>query len=178
MGEGFCMSPLYVNHLLQLLNVKIKNLTGDVNKIVFGANCNVSLNIFLNKKGSIVIGDFVYINHGCRFRIDHDLVIGSNCMFGPNVTLWDTNNHPLSAKERFKQTQLIPTVKSLNSYEAEGGNITVGSNVWIGMDALILGGVSIGDGSIVSARSVVTSDVPAMSIVGGIPARVIGKVPC
>ena len=63
------------------------------------------------------------------------------------------------------------------SYEANGGNIIIENDVWIGMEALILGGVKIGEGAIVSARSVVTKDVDSYTIVGGVPAKIIGKVP-
>ena len=62
------------------------------------------------------------------------------------------------------------------SYEADGGNITIGDNVWIGMGALILGGVNIGEGAVVSAKSVVTNDVPSRTLVGGVPARVIKEL--
>lgn len=177
MGDDFCKSPFYSDSMLQLLNVKVKNLTGDNKKINFGSKCNVSVNIFLNRKGSINIGNYVYINQGCSLRIDHNLTIGSNCMFGPNVTIWDTDNHPLSAKMRFEQTIEIPNITALDSYESSGGDINIGDNVWIGMDALVLGGVTIGNGSIVSARSVVTNDIPPMTIVAGVPARKIGDVP-
>ena len=55
------------------------------------------------------------------------------------------------------------------------GNITIGNDVWIGYEAVILSGVTIGDGAIIGTRSVVTKDVPPYTIVGGAPARVIKK---
>ena len=54
------------------------------------------------------------------------------------------------------------------------GDVVVGSDVWIGTDAMLLSGVTVGDGAIVAARSVVTHDVPAYAIVAGVPAKVIG----
>jgi acetyltransferase-like isoleucine patch superfamily enzyme len=176
-GISFCASKLYPNRENQLLNVKINNQTKDKNRIVFGDYCNVSCNITLNQGGSISIGNFVFMNF-VKMRIDHNLKIGSHCMFGPNVVLWDTDNHPLSASKRHIQCEEIASNFPLSkSYEANGGDINIEGDVWIGMDALILGGVTIGEGAIVSARSVVTKNVEPFTIVGGIPAKKIGDVP-
>lgn len=176
-GEDFCTSSLYKNPQAQLLNLKIANLTKDPKNIIFGNKCNISCSITLNEKGSISVGDFTYMNY-VRMRIDYNLRIGSHCLFGPNVVIWDTDNHPLSVNARHKQAEEIPGFYPLNkSYEASGGDITIENDVWIGMDALILGGVRIGSGSIVAARSVVTKDVEVNTIVAGIPAKKIGTVP-
>ena len=176
-GLNFCSSSLYSDKKLQLLNVKINNTTKDKNKVVIGNNCNISCNLTLNERGSITIGDFVFMNF-VKMRIDHNLKISSHCLFGPNVTLWDTNNHPLSASARLRQAEEIPGEFALSkSYEASGGDIIIEENVWIGMDALVLGGVTIGKGAIIAARSVVTKDVPPFTIVAGIPAKKIGEVP-
>ena len=178
MGDNFCGSAtLYPNKKLQLLNIKIHNATRDKENIVFGNNCNVSCSITLNNKGSIKIDDYVFMNF-VKMRIDHNLTIKSHCLFGPNVTLWDTDNHPLSAKARWKQAEDIASNFPLHrSYEAGGGDIIIEENVWIGMDALILGGVTIGKGAIVAARSVVTKNVAPYTIVAGVPAKQVSIVP-
>lgn len=176
-GDDFCTSSLYRNPQKQLLNVKIENLSKDPRKIVFGNKCNVSCSITLNEKGSIIVGDFTFMNY-VRMRIDYNLRIGTHCLFGPNVVIWDTDNHPLSVNARHKQAEEIPGIYPLSkSYEASGGDITIENDVWIGMDSLILGGVKIGYGSIVAARSVVTRDVEPFTIVAGVPAKKIGIVP-
>jgi len=97
-------------------------------------------------------------------------------MFGPDVMVWDTDSHPLSRAKRHAQAELIPS-QLIDPREASGGPIEIGNDVWICLGALILGGVKIGDGAIVAARSVVTRDVAPMTIVGGIPSRMIGAVP-
>ena len=177
MGDGFCTSSFYPANKYQLLNVKVNNKTGDKKNIEFGNSCNVSCNITLNERGTINIGDFVFMNY-VKMRIDYDLSIGSHCMFGPNVVLWDTDNHPLAASKRHKQCEEIAEGFPLaKSYEAGGGSITIKEDVWIGMDALILGGVTIGKGAVVAARSVVTKDVAPYTLVGGVPALKIGVVP-
>ena len=176
-GINFCHSELYSNRKVQMLNVKINNLTKDNSKIMFGDNCNISCNATLNERGSINIGAFVFMNF-VKMRIDHHLKIGSHCLFGPNVILWDTDNHPLSASKRWIQAEEIAEKFPLSkSYEAGGGDIIIEENVWIGMEAIVLGGVTIGKGAIVAARSVVTKDVLPYTIVAGTPAKKIGDVP-
>jgi len=171
-GEGFCSSPAYNDKEIQLLNVKIINKTGDKYKIRFGSYCNVSVNIFLNSRGSITIGDYVYMN-SVQMRIDYNLKIGSYCMFGPGVKLWDTDNHPLSPNARHKQCEHIAHKGLIDSYEACGGDIIIGNDVWVGMDVIILGGVTIGDGSVIAAGSIVTKSIPPNVLAGGVPAKVI-----
>ena len=176
-GTGFCKSKMYKHNSFQLLNVKINNTTNDLNKIVFGDFCNVSCQITLNKKGSINVGDYVFMNH-VTMRIDYHLVIGSNTMFGPGVKLWDTNNHPISVKERNRQSvELSYDFPLLKSYESKGASIVIGKNVWIGMDVIILAGVKIGDGAIVAAGSIVTKNVKELTMVGGSPAKYIKDIP-
>lgn len=176
-GVNFCSSNIYPDKQYQFLNIKIKNETNDRNRIKFGDYCNVSCNITLNKLGTILVGDYVFMNY-VTMRIDYDLNIGSHCMFGPNVVLWDTDNHPLSASKRHIQCEEIAINFPLSkSYDSNGGSITIENDVWIGMDALILGGVTIGQGAIVSARSVVTKNVDPYTMVGGVPAKFLGFVP-
>lgn len=171
-GKGFCASPTYANHQSQLLNVKVNNKTGDKENVKFGDFCNVSVKIFLNSRGSIEIGDYVYMN-SVQMRIDHHLKIGSHCMFGPNVRLWDTKNHPLDPGERHKQCEYIAHHGLIDSYEAGGDDIVIGNDVWIGMDCIVLSGVSIGNGSVIAAGSVVTRSIPEKVLAGGVPAKVI-----
>lgn len=170
-GVGFLQSPMYQNDA-KWFNVKIKNATGDKSKIKFGDYCNMNVNITLNTRGSIEIGNYVYAT-SVSMRIDHNLKIGSYVMFGPNVKLWDTKNHPLDKDARHLQCEHIAHRGMIDSYEAGGENIIIGNDVWIGMDATILGGVEIGDGSVIAAGSMVTKSVPPNVLVAGIPAKII-----
>ena len=145
--------------------------------VTIGDCCTLSATGIVNERGSISIGNYVYMNQ-VHMRVDYHLQIGSYCMFGPGVKLLDTSNHPLSVSERHKQCEFIARRHGrINSYIADGGDIIIEDDVWIGMDALILGPVRIGKGAVVAARSVVTKDVEPMTLVAGVPAKKIRDVP-
>ena len=108
------------------------------------------------------VGSDVYFNFGAGFVDDADIVIGDRCQFGPNVTIC-TAEHPLDAGLRAQGLQYnLP--------------VHIGSDVWVGAGAIILAGVTIGDGAIIGANSVVTHDVPAFSVAVGIPAKVVKQL--
>ena len=109
---------------------------------------------------NITIGKDVFINSGCHFQDQGGIEIGDGALIGHNVVL-ATINHDLNPKENRK-----------NHYAA----IKIGAHVWIGSNATILPGVTIGDYAVVAAGAVVTRDVPAMTVVGGVPARVLKTI--
>lgn len=109
---------------------------------------------------NIAIGKNVFINSGCRFQDQGGITIEDGVLIGHNVVLATLNHNMLPEKRR----NLIP------------GAIHIGKGVWIGSNATILPGVSIGDGAIVAAGAVVTKDVEANTVVGGNPARFIRKI--
>lgn len=106
---------------------------------------------------NIHVGKQVFINMGCKFQDQGGIYIGDGTLIGHNVVL-ATLNHAKSPKDR---STMIPAP------------IHIGKRVWIGSNATILPGVTIGDGAIVAAGAVVTRDVPDNTIVGGIPASVM-----
>ena len=106
---------------------------------------------------NITIGKDVFINSGCHFQDQGGIEIGDGALIGHNVVL-ATINHDLNPKENRK-----------NHYAP----IKIGAHVWIGSNATILPGVTIGDHAVVAAGAVVTRDVPALTVVGGVPAKVL-----
>jgi acetyltransferase-like isoleucine patch superfamily enzyme len=107
------------------------------------------------------IGRNVFINQNCTIYDLGGVMIGDDVMIGPNVSII-TSGHPLDPVSRRSVTI--------------GKPIVVERNVWIAAGATILGGVTIGENSVVAAGSVVTRDVPRDSLVAGNPAQVIRRV--
>jgi acetyltransferase-like isoleucine patch superfamily enzyme len=109
----------------------------------------------------IRVGRNVFVNQNCTFYDLGGLDIADDVMVGPNVSII-TAGHPLEPSQRRSVTI--------------GKPIVIERNVWIGAGAIIIGGVTIGENSVVAAGSVVTKSVPADTLVGGNPARVIRSV--
>lgn len=109
---------------------------------------------------NIKIGKNVFINSGCRFQDQGGITIGDGSLIGHNVVL-ATINHDYDPKNRGKMF-LKPIVLETNS--------------WIGSNATILPGITIGENSVVAAGSVVTKDVPANTIVAGNPAKFMSSL--
>ncbi len=106
---------------------------------------------------NIKVGKNVFINHACTFMDRGGITIEDDTKIGPKVNLI-TSNHPLNPSDR-KAVMSTP--------------IWIKRNVWIGADATVLPGVTIGENSVVAAAAVVTHDVPPNTVVAGVPARVI-----
>ena len=109
---------------------------------------------------NIHIGKRFFINMGCKFQDQGGIYIGDGTLIGHNVVL-ATLNHAKSPSER---SSMIPAP------------IHIGKDVWIGSNATVLPGVTIGDGAIIAAGAVVTKNVPERTIVGGVPATVIRTI--
>jgi acetyltransferase-like isoleucine patch superfamily enzyme len=107
------------------------------------------------------IGRNVFVNQNCTFYDLGGLDIADDVMIGPNVSLI-TSGHPIEPSRRRGFTIAKP--------------IVIERNVWIGAGATIIGGVTVGENSVVAAGSVVTRNVPSNTLVGGNPARVIKSI--
>jgi acetyltransferase-like isoleucine patch superfamily enzyme len=116
--------------------------------------------IYINYGKNISIGKNVFINFDCTFLALGGITIEDDVLIGPKVSLI-TENHPLNPQER----------KGL-----VGKSIHIKNNAWIGANATILPGVTIGENAVVAAGAVVSKDVPDNSIVGGIPAKFIKDI--
>ncbi|WP_020614860.1 sugar O-acetyltransferase [Paenibacillus daejeonensis] len=109
---------------------------------------------------NIRIGKQVFINSGCRFQDQGGIIIGDEALIGHNVVL-ATLNHDMDPRKR---STTIPAP------------IVIGKKVWIGANATVLPGVTIGDHAVIAAGAVVTKDVPADTVVGGVPAKMIKTI--
>lgn len=112
----------------------------------------------LTSGATLSIGDHTYINRSASIDCTQEITIGDCCAISDNVQILDSDFHPMTYNGK-TSTMSKP--------------VHIGNHVWIGRSAIILKGVTIGDGAIVGAGSVVTRDVPARCLVAGNPARVI-----
>jgi len=124
-------------------------------------------------RGRITLGDYVMVN-GARFTCDSEIEVGDYCLISWNVVFMDTYRMPFDPEGRRREIeQAVSRSPRRLLGDAEARPIRIGANVWIGFDSCVLPGVTIGEGSIVGARSVVAEDVPPYTVVAGNPARVI-----
>jgi acetyltransferase-like isoleucine patch superfamily enzyme len=131
-------------------------------RLSLGEHCRLGRDVFFEtvESGSIKLGAHVRINAGCVFVSYSRIEIGSHCLIGEYVSIRDAD-HGTEVGEfmRLQSHCFAP--------------ITIGGDVWVGRGAVILKGVTIGDGAVVAANSVVAKDIPSWAIVAGAPARVL-----
>lgn len=116
-----------------------------------------------------------------QYPINHDkLVIGKFCSIACKAKfIFNSANHRINSLSTypfplfFEEWKLDK--KNVTQSWDNKGDIVIGNDVWIGYDAVILAGVTIGDGAIIGTRAVVTKDVPPYTVVGGVPAKFIRK---
>ena len=111
--------------------------------------------VYVNEGATLILGSG-YINNNFNLSCFDKIEIGNNVAISENVCIRDSDNHNI-----------------LNSAHVKTKPIKIGNYVWIGMNVIILKGVTIGDGAIIAAGAVVNRDVPAKSLVGGIPAKIL-----
>ena len=111
------------------------------------------------------IGNNVSIMDNCQISCADEIIIGNGCLMGDNVYISD-NYHG-------KGTVCESTIPPLERDLYLKGKVRIGSNVWLGRNVCVMPGVSIGDGAIIGANSVVTHDIPAHCVAAGVPAKII-----
>lgn len=109
---------------------------------------------------NIHFGKRVFINSGCKFQDQGGIEIGDDVLIGHNCVI-ATLNHRMDPERR---GDMLPAP------------VKIGDKVWIGANVTILQGVTIGDGAVVAAGAVVTKDVAPLTVVGGVPARLIKRL--
>lgn len=190
------LRSMHSNDVLKRKNLLIADLSSDVSHlnihirkpskdtcIKVGKDCLLTGSMFLEReKGKITVGDRTYIGGGTKIICAEQIEIGSDVMFSWNCTVIDTNSHSLVFEER-KNDNLAWKKGIAEGTEGKykdwtkviTAKVTIKDKAWIGFNSIILKGVTIGEGAVVAAGSVVTKDVPDYTIVGGNPAKIIGK---
>lgn len=148
--------------------VRINALSKD--GVTLGDNVSIGAGSILECTGvirelgvGITIGDHVGFAQNAFISVRGPVEIGDDCIFGPNVSLF-SENHNFRNRE-------VP----IRLQGATRKGIKIGRDCWFGANSVVLDGVAIGDGCVIAAGAVVTKDVESYSIVGGVPAKVIGS---
>jgi len=152
-------------HLVKIVNYYNYSHVEPLRRIRMGTPLGITPDVNFSEPQNITIGERVSIGSRCFLWAGPDkgrIVIGDDVLFGPEVII-------TAANYRFNDG--APVTKQL----MEEGDVIVGADVWIGARAIILPGVTIGDGAIIGAGALVRGDVPPFAIAVGVPARVVGQ---
>jgi len=150
------VSALNTSSTIEEIRERLREITGnEIDK-----SSTLFVPFYTNFGKHIKIGKNVFINHACSFLDLGGITIEDDVLIGPRVNLI-TENHPVPPSQR-KSLVLSP--------------IHIKRNAWIGAGATILPGITIGENAIIAAGAVVNKDVPANTIVGGIPAKIIKSI--
>ena len=166
-GEGFYCESAQIFRMLR--NKKPR-------AVVIGkhVSCYAGCSFAIGEHGRCTIGDFTLLN-GALIMAEEKIEIGSYCLVSWNVGIADSDFHPLEPAQRLIDAQAVaPFYKDRPPRpKLETRPVKIGDNVWIGMNAIILKGVAIGENSVVAAGAVVVKSVPANSVVAGNPAVIV-----
>lgn len=161
----------------KILEYKNKDKNLKIGYMASAVNCSFGLYNTVMDRTSLVevkLGDFTYIGSDTRISkssigkfcsIGH----GSKIGLGKHPSANFVSTHPIF----FSPSSQVQISFSDKNYFKEFDKIIIGNDVWIGVNAIVLDGVNIGDGVIVAAGAVVTKDIPPYAIVGGVPAKII-----
>ena len=152
------------NHQCYIVTNKIrmKQISGIADHVLLEKDC-----IFADPNGEITIGSYTYINSGYIYNCK----IGKYCSIGHNVSI-GPGEHWTNRLSTFPINNLVFRKHDSSEFKVVEPAV-IGNDVWVGNNAVILQGVSVGDGAIVAAGAIVTKDVPPYAVVGGIPAKIL-----
>ncbi len=153
--------------ILQRLNTADRSDFDEIGRLVeelLGKSEKAFINppFYCDYGSHIEVGKNFFANYNCTIIDVGKVVIGDNCQFAPNVSVY-TAGHPIHPVSR-------------NSLYEYGIGVTIGDNVWIGGNTVILPGVHIGSNTVIGAGSVVTKDIPDWVVAAGNPCRVVKQI--
>jgi acetyltransferase-like isoleucine patch superfamily enzyme len=157
---------------------RIRNIRGNSDCIAIGANSVIrgELMTFAHG-GEIRIGEWCYVGEGTRIWSAGSIEIGNRVLISHSVNVFDNLTHPLDAAERHQQVRQIFKRGHPIDISLDENPVKICDDAWIGAAAMVLRGVTVGEGGVVAAGAVVTKDVLPYSIVAGNPAEFVRKLP-
>lgn len=158
------------------LDARMINL-GAPEQAVLEGDCVVRGCLRLEPQGRMRIGSFVYVGDGAIVSAQSEVTIGEATLLAHGVMVFDNNSHPINPHAREIQFRRMVGVKDrYTPIVVDAAPVRIGRRCWIGMNAMVMKGVSIGDDTIVAAGSVVTADLPSGVVAAGNPARVLREL--
>ncbi len=175
-----CYSQVMAENDVQFaLNSKVCNQQNNKSKIKIASNTNIAgMLLVFEYGGEIEIGEYCYVGEFSRIYSGDRIVIGNNVLISHGVNIFDNNSHEVNPIEReIGYKGMLKNGMSFLKGRIDTSPVIIHDNVWIGMNSIVLKGVTIGKGAIISAGSVVTKNVPPFTIVAGNPAKVVKEIP-
>lgn len=163
----------------------LRNPLEDRKYIEIGDSSLIDCDFFVeNEKGKIIVGDRVHIGGNTRIICIDSIIIGNDVTIAWDCTLYDHNSHSINWEERKNDTLKEVSdlkicgdfTKSKNWDVVVHKPIVIEDKAWLGFNVTVLKGVTIGEGAVIGACSVVTKDVPPYTVVAGNPASIIKKI--
>ena len=152
----------------------INNYREELTKIYIGDNCDIRGDLMtFAHGGEIIIGNYSFVGERSKIWSAKKITIGNRVLISHNVNIHDNNSHPIDAGLRHKDFVHIKKIGFQKENDLKESEIVIHDDVWIGFNASILKGVTIGTGAIIASGSVVTKDVEPYTIVAGNPAKFI-----
>jgi acetyltransferase-like isoleucine patch superfamily enzyme len=157
------------------LSARLVNL-GDREKVIIRTGAIVRGILKNERGGRIELGREVYIGDNVIISAAAEVIIGAHTMVAHGVQLFDNDTHPLDPAEREYHLRMILGREPQRPISIRKAPIRIGHGCWIGMNSIVLKGVSIGNNTIVGAGSVVVSDLPDGVVAVGNPARIARRL--
>ena len=156
----------------------VHNILGDPDRIVIDEHSVIRGELLtFGHGGNIRIGKYCYVGEHSRIWSARSIVIGDRVLISHNVYIFDNDTHPIDDPDaRHRQFKAIITTGHPRHLDLKEAPVVIGDDVLIGCQCVVLKGVTIGNGSVVGAGSIVTKDVPPFTLVAGNPAQVIRQI--
>jgi acetyltransferase-like isoleucine patch superfamily enzyme len=125
----------------------------------------------LEPQGLLTIGSLVYVGDGCVLSAMEHVEIGSGTLLAHGVQIFDNDTHPIDAEDRVADFRKKLGYKLTKPIAIGHARVHIGRRCWLGMNSIVMKGVTIGDDTIVASGSVVVEDLPSSAVAAGNPAR-------
>ncbi len=169
-ANGQLGSPVYLSLNSRLINRNHR----DAAKI--GSGCALRAIFRLENQGNLTIGNDVYMGDGCLISVMEEVSIGEGTLFAHGVQLFDNDTHPTDAADRVADFRKKLGHKLPRPIEIGHAPVSIGKRCWLGMNSIVMKGVTIGDDTIVASGSVVVKDLPGCVVAAGNPAKPLKRL--